>query len=56
MVDDAHLMLGTSEIRGAVCMFIALQTWLGDHLAEEALASKERRTGREERVLAVKKQ
>ncbi len=55
MFDDSHLLLGTSETRGSLCLCPALQTWLGEELAREALAHKERRKAREERALAAKK-
>ncbi len=53
--EDSHLLLGTSETRGAVCLAPALQEWLGEQLAKEAAANKERRKAREERALAAKK-
>ena len=54
LFEDSHLLLGTSDTRGAVCMSPALQSWLGEQLSKEALASKERRKAREERALAAK--
>ena len=53
--EDSHLLLGTSETRGAVCLAPALQEWLGEQLAKEAAANKERRKAREERALAANK-
>ena len=53
--EDSHLLLGTSETRGAVCMAPALQEWLGEQLSKEALANKKRRKAREERALAAPK-
>ena len=53
--DDLHLVLGTGETRGNLAMSPELVCWLGDELAKEALASKERRKAREERALAAAK-
>ena len=55
MEEDSYLLLGTSETRANVGVCPALQTWLGERLSKEALASKERRKAREERALASKK-
>ena len=52
--DDSHLLLGISEIRGNLGVAPALQKWMGDEFAKEALATKERRKAREERALAAK--
>ncbi len=51
--DDAHLLLGTSETRGSLCMSPQLHTWPGAELATETLAAKERRKAREGRALAT---
>ncbi len=53
--EDSHLLLGTSETRGAVCLAPALQEWRGEQLAKEAAANIERRKAREERALAANK-
>ena len=53
--DDAFLRLGTSESWSNEGVCPALQSWLGDQLAKEALASKERRKAREKQALASKK-
>ena len=53
-MDDAFLLLGTSETRGNILVAPELQSWLGEQLSKEALASKERRKAREERALAAK--
>ena len=53
--DDSHLLLGTSETRGNICVAPSLQKWLGEELSKEAQASKERRKAREERALSSKK-
>lgn len=52
--DDTHLLTGTFETRGNLGMAPSLQKWLGDELAKESMAAKERRKAREERALAVK--
>ena len=51
--DDSFLLLGTSETRGNVGVSPDLTKWLGEELAKEALAAKERRKAREERALAA---
>ena len=51
MEDDTHLLLGTSDTRGNVGVCPELQSWLGEQLSKEALATKERRKAREERAL-----
>eukprot|EP00929_Paragymnodinium_shiwhaense_P082172 TRINITY_DN43221_c0_g3_i1.p1 TRINITY_DN43221_c0_g3~~TRINITY_DN43221_c0_g3_i1.p1 ORF type:complete len:428 (+),score=66.73 TRINITY_DN43221_c0_g3_i1:361-1644(+) len=53
-LDDVHLILGTSETRGNLCLCPQLQTWIGEELSKEAVAAKERRKAREERNLAAK--
>jgi len=53
-LDDSHLLLGTADTRGNLGVCPQLQIWLGDQLAKEAAASKERRKAREERALAAK--
>lgn len=53
-MDDSHLLLGTTDTRGNVGVSPALQSWLGEELAKEAMANKERRKAREERALAAK--
>ena len=53
MDDDTHLLLGTSDTRGDVGVCPELQSWLGEQLSKEALATKERRKAREERALAA---
>ena len=53
--DESHLLLGTSETRGNLMVAPALQKWLGEQLAQEALAAKEKRKAREERALAAPK-
>ena len=53
MEDDTHLLLGTSDTRGNVGVCPELQSWLGEQLSKEALATKERRKAREERALAA---
>jgi len=53
--DDVHLLMGTHETRGNVGVCPALTRWMGEELAKEALAAKERRKAREERALAAPK-
>ena len=53
--DDTHLLLGTHETRNNVGIAPALSKWLGEELAKESLAAKERRKAREERQLATGK-
>jgi hypothetical protein len=53
--DEMHLMMGTGETRGNVAMSPELTRWLGEEMAREALAAKERRKAREERALAANK-
>ena len=53
-MDETHLFLGTAETRGNVCVAPLLQNWIGEELAKEAAAAKERRKAREERALAGK--
>ena len=53
--EDSHLLLGTSQTRGNVCVSPQLQKWLGEELGKEAMATKERRKAREERALAAPK-
>ena len=52
-MDEAYLLLGTSDTRGNAAVSPALQVWLGDQLSKEATAAKERRKAREERALAA---
>eukprot|EP00972_Heterocapsa_arctica_P046889 6921598-Heterocapsa_arctica.AAC.1 len=54
MDDSQLLLLGTTDTRGRVGVSPALQSWLGEELAKEAMANKERRKAREERALAAK--
>eukprot|EP00929_Paragymnodinium_shiwhaense_P082171 TRINITY_DN43221_c0_g2_i1.p3 TRINITY_DN43221_c0_g2~~TRINITY_DN43221_c0_g2_i1.p3 ORF type:complete len:135 (+),score=27.65 TRINITY_DN43221_c0_g2_i1:1185-1589(+) len=53
-LDDVHLILGTSETRGNLCLCPQFQSWTGEELGKEAVAAKERRKAREERKLAAK--
>ena len=55
MEDDSYLLLGISETRCNLGVCPRLQQWLGEELAREAVAAKERRKAREERALAGKK-
>ena len=51
---DAHLYEGTSITRGLLCIAPTLERFVGEELAKEALAAKERRKAAEERRLAKK--
>ena len=53
--DDSFLLLGTSETRGNLGVAPHLSKWIGEQLALEGLAAKERRKAKEERTLAAKK-
>ena len=53
--DDSFLLLGTSETRGDLGVAPHLSKWIGEQLALEGLAAKERRKAKEERTLAAKK-
>jgi hypothetical protein len=53
--DEMHLMMGSGEMRGNVAMSPELTRWLGEEMAREALAAKERRKPRGERALAANK-
>ena len=46
--------MGTAETRGGLSVSPCLIKWLGEEMAKEALANKERRKAREERAAAVK--
>ncbi len=39
--EDAHILMGTHETRGNICVCPALQIWLGEELGREASAAKE---------------
>ena len=52
--DDTHLLTGTFETQGNLGMAPSLRKWLGDELAKESMAAKERRKAHEERAMAVK--
>ena len=48
---ESHYFFGTDCTRGSLCVSPALNSWLGAELQKEALAAKEQRKAREERVL-----
>jgi len=49
--DEAFLFLGSDPTRGNLCIAPSLNSFIGQELAKEALASKEQRQAREERTL-----
>jgi len=49
--DEAFLFLGSDPTRGSLCIAPSLNSFIGQELAKEALASKEQRQAREERTL-----
>ena len=51
---DSHLYQGASSTRGLLCIAPSLEKFVGDELAKEALAQKERKKAAEERCLVKK--